>query len=1028
MKYSTGKIRTLPLIGALTICLISTAAPHYAGTDSDCAACHGSSFVNSHKGDKGGASLLGQGDRGVGVIEKGEISNVVGNFGLLSDFHWFSPALHWPANGSDVQQYSFGLNLLVAVDGNVISSFSDPGIEVEIYDWEAKDDSRGELHCSERTDNNTAADETPFLAHSDIRDTWPDCTTNPHWPGPFRIDIDSTSATFGEEVEGEFTSDRDIFCEFNDEDNEQEPLGITVSQRSYSYGRPYAEDFFFMDFWIKNESGDIAGTSRTDYKDVYVGLAADIKNDFNEDDLIGKAKIGHESDAVALDFVFEWDSNLIAENLGGGEFTDWVGPVAYTGVGLVKSPDGAGITNFHYFDDAETPIKDEEVWPLLISDPEDPNLDDSSLYFHGPDTHIDTDSLNGDFLDPDPTDDKHGADITFIFSAGPFDLAHGDSVNFALVFVMGEDSTDLFDNAKEAFLMAQELGFQGSTPPAAPVVSGVSGERQATIVWNAEPSESSRDARTSEQDFEGYRVYRSTNRGRTWGDDTITNEFGELIGYVPLAQYDLADSIVGKDPLGYRHLGDDTGLGHSFVDTDLMNGYEYWYCVTAYDRGDTVNLEPSLENGLGVDPRDSYLVSITPGVDPTNVASGSTPEGNLEPIGGPCEGTVQLQVIDPSALTGHEYRIAFNDSELVTVEGEDTTWTEQTFMSLEDLDKGTDPFIFTDAVTGEEFTFVDFTPSRDDLPVVDGFRISAQDIEEDGVSEIGWTVVNGDTSTFDWWTENRLGHPWEFDEVVISADDWKIVVTEPESTISLAITDGPAWYDNIAEYDDVPIRVYKVTDPGNEVDVSEYVQIIDLAVAPLDPAELGPLGYDLIPGGKGYNPATGEYPVAGDLWPDLIRIRDNNEDWVNEIWLRTQNGPEDATPPSPGDEFTIRTYKPFREGITYQFQTTAPQVLTGVINLDAIKVVPNPYIVTTVWEESELDRKIQFNHLPSQCTIDIYTIGGDHVVGINHDDDSGDEFWDLRNRNEHTVAYGLYVYVVKTPGGQKKIGKFLIIK
>jgi hypothetical protein len=992
-----------------------------ADDSSDCVTCHGVQEGTRLRNEAGGYYLMGKGDRGVGVVDKGDIQNVHGNFGLISDFHFFAPALQWPGNSEDFQQYGFGVLFFVAIDGNVITSYADPTTQVETFDWEARDGSRGDLYSSTRTDNNTASDGTPFLAHSDIRDTWPGYPGDPYWPGLFRINIDSTSATYGEEVEGEFTSDRDIYCIFDDEDNMNTPLGISVTQTTYAYGRPYAEDFFFLNYWIKNASGQLEGTTATDYDSIYVGIFTDIKNDFNNDDLIGMANIGGSVSPSGVNFIHEWDSNDIPENTQGVLFDDWVGEpdamVGHSGIGVVLSPDNAGITDFHYFDDAYTPLRDEEFWPVISSNPDDPAID-PSLYFHGPNPRIDHDSLSGAFLDPDPNDDRDGADITFIISTGPFDLNAGDSVNYAVVVVMGKDSTDLFANAEEAFTMAQDLYFQGSNPPATPIVSGLPGDRKATIFWNADPSESSRDIRTSEQDFEGYRVYKSTDRGRTWGDP-ITDQFGDLVAYVPIAQYDLADSIMGFDPVNGRYLGNDSGISRSFVDTDVLNGYEYWYCVTAYDQGVPEQNEPSYENGIGRSTVESHVVSITPGVDPSNMIPGSGPEGDLEPIGGACQGTIQIHVFDPSALTGHEYEIAFNDT--FEVINDDTTFL--TTLNLYDITDGT--YRFTDDNTGEEFTFRNFVPDGDNLPVVDGFRVYAKDVEGEGVSFRGWTVINGDSCTYDWWTENRTGNVSELPEVILSADDWKIVITEPESTISVAITDGPAWSDPpyIAEYNDVPFRIYKITDPENPVDVSEFIQVMDLRVVFPESELLGPLGYDLIPGGKGYN------PIAGDMWPDNVRIRDNNESWVNEVWLRTQNGPADATPPSPGDEYTLRTFKPFRQGITFQFQTAgSEQTAASSADLDAIKVVPNPYIVTAGWEVDRFNRRLQFNHLPDRCTIDIYTLAGDHVVTIHHEDDSGDEFWDLTNKNGQNIAYGLYIYVVETPNGKKRIGKFLVIK
>ena len=69
-----------------------------------------------------------------------------------------------------------------------------------------------------------------------------------------------------------------------------------------------------------------------------------------------------------------------------------------------------------------------------------------------------------------------------------------------------------------------------------------------------------------------------------------------------------------------------------------------------------------------------------------------------------------------------------------------------------------------------------------------------------------------------------------------------------------------------------------------------------------------------------------------------------------------------------------------------------------------------------------------FNHLPNRCKISIFTVAGDHVADIDHSDNNGYAFWDMRTYNDQYIAYGLYIYVVSLPDGQKKVGKFLVIK
>ena len=47
--------------------------------------------------------------------------------------------------------------------------------------------------------------------------------------------------------------------------------------------------------------------------------------------------------------------------------------------------------------------------------------------------------------------------------------------------------------------------------------------------------------------------------------------------------------------------------------------------------------------------------------------------------------------------------------------------------------------------------------------------------------------------------------------------------------------------------------------------------------------------------------------------------------------------------------------------------------------LDQIKVVPNPYIVTSVYERVSYSKEIHFTHLPQECVIRIYNTSGDMI-------------------------------------------------
>lgn len=94
-----------------------------------------------------------------------------------------------------------------------------------------------------------------------------------------------------------------------------------------------------------------------------------------------------------------------------------------------------------------------------------------------------------------------------------------------------------------------------------------------------------------------------------------------------------------------------------------------------------------------------------------------------------------------------------------------------------------------------------------------------------------------------------------------------------------------------------------------------------------------------------------------------------------------------------------------------------------------VAVVPNPYRGSAEWEQTYFD-KIAFINLPAMCDIYIYTLGGDHVITLEHRGwagDEGTEYWDLVTRNNQEVVSGIYFYRIETEN-DFLIGKFAVIK
>jgi len=98
-----------------------------------------------------------------------------------------------------------------------------------------------------------------------------------------------------------------------------------------------------------------------------------------------------------------------------------------------------------------------------------------------------------------------------------------------------------------------------------------------------------------------------------------------------------------------------------------------------------------------------------------------------------------------------------------------------------------------------------------------------------------------------------------------------------------------------------------------------------------------------------------------------------------------------------------------------------------------INVVPNPYRGGSLYDnpaEPELGRKIWFTNLPGRCTVKIFTVAGDLVRTLHHDDPAdGKHAWDVLSEHNRAIASGLYIYAVENlDTGEIQRGKLVIIK
>ena len=148
----------------------------------------------------------------------------------------------------------------------------------------------------------------------------------------------------------------------------------------------------------------------------------------------------------------------------------------------------------------------------------------------------------------------------------------------------------------------------------------------------------------------------------------------------------------------------------------------------------------------------------------------------------------------------------------------------------------------------------------------------------------------------------------------------------------------------------------------------------------------------------------------------------------------------ESTFPQPGDVYQLDWKRPFYETDTIRFTVNANQGLNEnalTLGMQDIKVVPNPYVMTNMMEESVTNpylnqrRRLLFTHIPAECTIKIFTVSGVLVneIKVNNEPDQGIVHWDMLTRESLEIAAGMYIYHVESNvTGDSKLGKFAVIK
>ncbi|HPN35126.1 MAG TPA: hypothetical protein PK843_11475 [bacterium] len=627
-------------------------------------------------------------------------------------------------------------------------------------------------------------------------------------------------------------------------------------------------------------------------------------------------------------------------------------------------------------------------------------------------------------------DEEYTRDVAFSYGSGFIRLEPGKEgrQKYAIACLCGNDLPDILRN-KRTMQRIYDSDYNFSKPPRLPVLSTIVGDRKVVLMWDNN-SEKSKDPIYG-SDFEMYKIYRSTDP--QFSDiKTVSDAFGNPLLYKPLAQFDLKDGLTGPHPipiggngsgdgldLGVAYdMGEDTGLRHSFVDTNLTNGRTYYYAVVSVDKGyaadffsrglsDRQNLTPNSPtectaviqtNILGqtvfVDRNCAVVV-------PMEAAAGYMPpqlESGVEHTAGIGTGSIHIEVLIPDSIKrNHEYQLSFRDDG-----------------SIEKFDK-----TFKTGLTNGAI-LVDVTSGDTLLRAKDKYK--SDEFAEKLFHGFKMDIMNHDSIKTDWagWVKgasNLIGDPRGYDSQCRAVPrDYEVRVLSMGADTSYSAVPGREIRTNY--------KVYDITDPDHPFEVvfglSENGDSLKGVLSAGDQIAIKASPLVVTVGG------VVKYIYTETSW----RINFALPRGVDNIYQLL---------PKHGDVFRFLTRKPFDRHDVFTFKVIGAEVRQELVKsaMENIYTVPDPYIAASTLEKRLVsqdvgrgDRRIDFVNLPAECKISIFTSAGRLVREIEHHGlaEQGRESWDLRTKDGLEVSHGVYFYHVDAPNVGSKIGKLAIIK
>ena len=272
--------------------------------------------------------------------------------------------------------------------------------------------------------------------------------------------------------------------------------------------------------------------------------------------------------------------------------------------------------------------------------------------------------------------------------AGPFDMAPGD-VQEIVVAELAAGAFGTVDRIGAVQLLkfydeeaqaAYDNFFQIPVSPTAPPVTVTELDEEIILSWDDADITPEIEAYDDlGYKFQGYVVYQYPSKAASFEDAKIvaTYDLADLIGKVIGPQFDVdAGTVLDK----VVKFGSESGIQRSIdISSDafnggapLNNGTPYYFAVTSYCVNEDLDIVPNtLESELIV--KEIIPQSLKPGVTVESERG-----AGLETVhNGTANAIVEVSVVDPTVLTGHDYEIYFDEQHYYL--DKDGVWKETNY-------------------------------------------------------------------------------------------------------------------------------------------------------------------------------------------------------------------------------------------------------------------------------------------------------------------------------------------------------------